>query len=66
MNDFNFCESCNISTPHAPYLHATYVPPRIRFPQVVHGHREHQLDGIIEDAHFFLIRVDLVGVVGAS
>lgn len=66
MNDFDVGEGDVVSFPHSAYLHPAHVPPGVLLLQVVHGHSEDLLDGVVKDAHPLLSRVDRAGIVGSS
>lgn len=66
MNDLDVSESGNIGAPQAADLHAAHVPPGVPLLQVLHGHGEHQLDRVVENAHLVLRRVGRTGVVRSS
>lgn len=66
MNDLDVNGSDNVTAPHTAYLHATHVPPRVRFFQVLHAHSEHLLDRVVRKAHFVLIWIGRVGVIWSN
>lgn len=52
MNDFDVSVGHDISGPGATDHQSTHVPPRVGFLQVIHDHREHQVDRVVKNAHF--------------